>query len=228
MPIIWWSVGLKLKSNWNWNQPLFPFRVSGRGYGICVCASVSALLAQLFDVHAENLVEALIFIISRMTSKIKVIGQRSRSTGCKTWSDFDYLAGPTGEQLHNLDGTCLMAILYFLYKVLPQISVHQEGLQYIWDLRKVDPYCRTIPRGALLFTILTTCLVLLQETCLTSLNPTAFVDIYCRKCIFSGCYKLGEDDLKRFVNLTHSGLKTLNLNHCYWLPQRTLLWITNK
>ncbi len=67
-----------------------PSRVSGRGYKIgpvclcvrpCVCLLVSALTAEPFDIQTRNLVEALTLIISRMSSKIKVICQRSRSPG---------------------------------------------------------------------------------------------------------------------------------------------------
>ncbi len=67
---------------------LIPSRVSGRGYKIgpvclsvcvCVCASVSSLTAEPFDVRTRNLVQALTLTISWMSSKVKVIGQRSRS-----------------------------------------------------------------------------------------------------------------------------------------------------
>ncbi len=69
---------------------VFPSRVSGRGYKIgpvCVCVSVSvcllvsALTAEPFDIQTRNLLEALTLIISQMSSKVKVIGQRSRSPG---------------------------------------------------------------------------------------------------------------------------------------------------
>ena len=44
-----------------------------------VCLSVSGLTAEPFDIQTQNLVEALTLIISRISSKVKVIGQRSRS-----------------------------------------------------------------------------------------------------------------------------------------------------
>ncbi len=48
---------------------------------VCVCLTVSALMAEPFDVQTQSLVEALTLIISRMNSKVKVIGQSSRSPG---------------------------------------------------------------------------------------------------------------------------------------------------
>ena len=48
---------------------------------VCVCVSVSALMAEPFDIQNQNLVEALTLIIFRMSLKVKVIGQRSRSPG---------------------------------------------------------------------------------------------------------------------------------------------------
>ncbi len=71
-------------------KAIFPSRVRGRGYGIgpvcvCVCLSVSALTAQRFEVRTQNLVDVCTLIISRMSSKVKVIGQRSRSSCWKTW-----------------------------------------------------------------------------------------------------------------------------------------------
>ncbi len=50
---------------------------------MCVCVSVSALPAEPFDIQTQNLVEALTLTISRMSLKVKVIGQRSRSPGRK-------------------------------------------------------------------------------------------------------------------------------------------------
>ncbi len=46
---------------------------------VCVCVSVNALMGELLDVRTQNLVEALTLIISRMSLKVKVVGQRSRS-----------------------------------------------------------------------------------------------------------------------------------------------------
>ncbi len=61
---------------------LIPSRAGGRRYKIgpvsvcvCVCQLVSALTAEPFDIQTRNLVEALTLIISRMSSKVKVIGQ---------------------------------------------------------------------------------------------------------------------------------------------------------
>ncbi len=48
---------------------------------VSVCLSVSALTAEPFDIQTRNLVEALTLQISRMSLKVKVIGQRSRSPG---------------------------------------------------------------------------------------------------------------------------------------------------
>ncbi len=50
-----------------------------------VCVSVSALTAERFEVRTQNLVDACTLIISRMSLKVKVIGQRSRSPCWKTW-----------------------------------------------------------------------------------------------------------------------------------------------
>ncbi len=49
-----------------------------------VCVSVYALMAEPFDIRFQNMVEALT-LISWMSSKVNVIGQRSRSPGWKTW-----------------------------------------------------------------------------------------------------------------------------------------------
>ncbi len=46
-----------------------------------VCVSVSALMAEPFDIQTRNLVEALTLIISQMSLNVKVIGQRLRSPG---------------------------------------------------------------------------------------------------------------------------------------------------
>ena len=48
---------------------------------LCVYLSVSALLAELFDIQTQNLVDGLTLTISRMSPKVKVIVQRSRSLG---------------------------------------------------------------------------------------------------------------------------------------------------
>ncbi len=53
---------------------------------LCVCLFVSTLTAELFDIWPRNLVQRLTLIISRTTLLVKVIGQRSRSRGKKTWS----------------------------------------------------------------------------------------------------------------------------------------------
>ncbi len=54
-----------------------------------VCLSVTTLPAKSLNVWTQNLVEGLTLTISRISSKVKVIGQRSRSLGWKTWfSDF--------------------------------------------------------------------------------------------------------------------------------------------
>ncbi len=45
-----------------------------------VCVSVYALMAEPFDIRFQNMVEALT-LISWMSSKVNVIGQRSRSPG---------------------------------------------------------------------------------------------------------------------------------------------------
>ncbi len=49
---------------------------------VSVCLSFSALTAEPFDIQTQNLVEALT-LNSRMSSKVKVIGQSSRSPGWK-------------------------------------------------------------------------------------------------------------------------------------------------
>ena len=46
---------------------------------VCVCLFVSALTADPFDLWSQNLVHGLTLIISWMSSKVKVIRQRSRS-----------------------------------------------------------------------------------------------------------------------------------------------------
>ncbi len=46
---------------------------------VCVCASVSSLAAELFDVRTQNLEWGSTLTISRMSLQVKVIGQRSRS-----------------------------------------------------------------------------------------------------------------------------------------------------
>ncbi len=46
---------------------------------VCVCSSVSALPAEPLKIRTQNLVEGLTLTISWISSKVKVIGQRSRS-----------------------------------------------------------------------------------------------------------------------------------------------------
>ncbi len=68
-----------------------------------MCVSVSALTAEPFGVRSRNLVWELTFIISRTSSKVKVIGQRSRSQGQKTsFSGFSDLS----EQISSLGLWC--------------------------------------------------------------------------------------------------------------------------
>ena len=71
----------------------FPSRVSCRGYKIgpvcvSVCLLVSALTVEPFELQTWNLAETLSLIISRTSSKVKVIGQRSRSPFWKKKHDF--------------------------------------------------------------------------------------------------------------------------------------------
>ncbi len=74
-----------LTCHWEHNSlPRQRSRVKNRSR-LCVCQLVCALTAESFDIRTRNLVEALTLIISRMSSKVKVIGQRSRSPGWKTW-----------------------------------------------------------------------------------------------------------------------------------------------
>ncbi len=70
---------------WAIVDPLFPpaSAVEGMESVPSVCLSVSALTAETFDIQTRNLVEALTLIISQMSLKVKVIGQRSRSPGWK-------------------------------------------------------------------------------------------------------------------------------------------------
>ena len=64
---------------------IFPSHVSGRGYGIgpvceslCVCVCVClSLQAEPLNVQTQNLVDGLTLTISRISLKVKVMGQRS-------------------------------------------------------------------------------------------------------------------------------------------------------
>ncbi len=58
---------------------------------VSVCQLVGALMAEPFDVRTQNLVSWLTLTMSRMSSKVKVIGQSSRSP-CykKLFSDVFY------------------------------------------------------------------------------------------------------------------------------------------
>ncbi len=53
---------------------------------VCLCVGLlaSSLLAEPFDIQTKNLVKGLTLTISWMSSKVKVIGQRSGSLGLKT------------------------------------------------------------------------------------------------------------------------------------------------
>ncbi len=53
---------------------------------VCVCPSVSTLMAEPFDTRSWNLVQKLTLILSSTSLMVKVMGQRSRSPGQK--SDF--------------------------------------------------------------------------------------------------------------------------------------------
>ncbi len=69
----------------------------------CVCLSVSALMAKPCCIWSRNLVQGLAMIISWTSSKVKVIGQRSRSQGQKTsFSGFSDLS----EQISSLGLWC--------------------------------------------------------------------------------------------------------------------------
>ncbi len=65
-------------------------RMSGRGHRmgpvfVCVCPSVSTLLAEPFDVQTINLTCRSAWTISRPSLMDKVVSQRSRSPGEKMW-----------------------------------------------------------------------------------------------------------------------------------------------
>ncbi len=73
------------------NEQFIPSRVSGRGYkigpvcpSVCVCLLVSSLTAEPFGLGPQNLVLRMSLVISQPSSKVKVIGQRSRSPHWKT------------------------------------------------------------------------------------------------------------------------------------------------
>ncbi len=51
---------------------------------LCVCLLVSALTGESCDVRTQNFVDKSTLAISRMSSKVKVIGQRSRLLDGKT------------------------------------------------------------------------------------------------------------------------------------------------
>ena len=64
--------------------------ISGRGNRIgpvcvSVCQLVSTVMAEPFEVRTPNLVQVLTLMISKSNLMVKVIGQRSRSPGHKTW-----------------------------------------------------------------------------------------------------------------------------------------------
>ncbi len=71
---------------------LFTSRISGLGYKncpvhLCVCLSaclfVIVLMAELFDIWSQNLVQGLTLMISWTSLMVKAMGQRSRSPGQK-------------------------------------------------------------------------------------------------------------------------------------------------
>ncbi len=83
------------------SQHIFTSRVSGRGYRngpvcvsvcVCVCQCVNTLMPEALNLWSRNLVQGLTLMISRRSSMVTVIGQRSRSQGQKMWlqqfSDF--------------------------------------------------------------------------------------------------------------------------------------------
>ena len=59
---------------------------------VSVCQFVSTLTAIPFDVLALKLVQRLTLITSQITLMVKVIGQRRRSPGWKTWFSFNFTA----------------------------------------------------------------------------------------------------------------------------------------
>ncbi len=73
---------------------IFPSRISGQGSrqrSVCVSICLSALswLNHFIYIQTWNSVPGLTLTISRMSLKLKVIGQRSRSLGWQMWfSDF--------------------------------------------------------------------------------------------------------------------------------------------
>ena len=74
-------------------------RVIGRGHRIGpVCVSVSTFTAELFDEQTKTFTWRSAWTISRSSSMGKVIGQRSRSRGQKTWFPGFWL----GTSMYNL------------------------------------------------------------------------------------------------------------------------------
>ena len=82
--IIYWTNGIPQKIEYICSLPHQLSRVwnlSRLSVCLCFCVSVNALKAELFDVQTPNLVKALTLIICQMSSKVKVIGHRSKSPG---------------------------------------------------------------------------------------------------------------------------------------------------
>ena len=53
--------------------PCQQLRVWNEGMCVCLCLSVSALMAEQFDIRTQNMMEALALIISQISSKVKMM-----------------------------------------------------------------------------------------------------------------------------------------------------------
>ena len=120
---------------------LFTSRVSGQGYRngpvcVCVCPCVNTLVAEALHLWSRNLVQGLTLMISRTSSMVKVIGQRSRSQGQKMWlqwfSDFS-------AWIHN-------AGLMWCHGMMPRhhVTSHDVMWRHMRSCHDVTAWCHDV------------------------------------------------------------------------------------
>ena len=92
-----------------------------------VCVYLCTLLAEPFEIRAQNVVDGLTLTISQLRSKLKVIGQSSRSLAWKTWfSDGLACTGTLSYVLwHHVrpHGTSLCDVVISLHYVMKPFDV---------------------------------------------------------------------------------------------------------
>ncbi len=106
---------------------------------VCVCVCVRSLTTEPFDIRARNFTRTSIWTISRTTSKMKVIGQRSRSRGQKTWSPGFRLETSMYIQ-YGVTSWCLLCV-YLSQSIKAKLSIVNVNLLFSFSKKEIYVTC---------------------------------------------------------------------------------------